>query len=124
MTMTTITRLSTKLATLAAILTLAVVAAPAIAAEAPAGKVNINTASAQELALLPGIGPSVAARIVTHREANGAFRKPEELMLVKGVGEKTFANLEAWVTVEGKTTLAEKVRVPRKPRAEPTETAK
>jgi competence protein ComEA len=121
--MTTITRFSTKLAALAVLLTLAVVATPAMAAETAAGTVNINTASAEELALLPGIGPSVAARIVIHRDANGNFRKPEELMLVKGVGEKTYANLEAWVAVEGKTTLTAKVRVPRKPRAEATPTA-
>ena len=63
--------------------------APA-AAEAPApGKVvNINQASATELARLPRVGQKLADRIVAHRAQHGPFRRAEDLMEVKGVGEK------------------------------------
>jgi competence protein ComEA len=53
-------------------------------------KVNINTASAEDLAeMLTGIGASKAAAIVAHREQHGAFKSVEELMSVKGIGEAT-----------------------------------
>jgi competence protein ComEA len=81
---------------------LAVFAAPLLASDAkpqPAGKVNINTASAAQLEALPGIGPSLAARIVEYRTKSGSFRSPQELMNVKGIGEKSFAKLEAYLTV-------------------------
>jgi competence ComEA-like helix-hairpin-helix protein len=77
------------------------------------GVVNINTAGVAELALLPRIGSTVAQRIVEFRDANGPFKRPEDLMLVQGIGEKTFALLEPHVALDGKTTLVEKVRVPR-----------
>lgn len=111
--MKTILSITTRSLVGLALLCCLAVAAPTEAAETAAGVVNINSATAEELALLPGIGPSVAARIVAHRAENGAFRKAEELMLVRGVGEKTFERLRQWVAIEGKTTLAEKVRVPR-----------
>lgn len=92
-----------------ALLILAFVAA-AVPAAAAQGVVNINTADESQLTLLPRIGPSIAERIVEHREANGAFGAAEELMLVRGIGEKTFTLLEPHVVVEGETTLSEKVR--------------
>ena len=64
-----------------------------------AAPLNLNTATVTELAKLPGIGPAVAARIVEHRQKNGGFKKIEELMNVKGIGEKTFLKLKALVTV-------------------------
>ena len=82
-----------------------------LAAEGP-GKVNINTATAEQLAYLPRVGPAVAQRIVDHREANGRFKEAEELMLVPGIGEKTFELLEPYVSVSGETTLSQKVRLP------------
>ena len=89
-----------------------------------AGVVNINTADAAQLALLPLIGEKAAQRIVEYRTQHGPFRKAADLMQVKGVGAKTFERLSPYVTVEGKSTLAEKVRGPRKPRAKkPTTTA-
>jgi competence protein ComEA len=61
--------------------------------------VNINTASATEIATLPGIGPKTAALIVEYRQKNGPFKKIEELMNVKGVGEKSFLKLKPFVTI-------------------------
>jgi competence protein ComEA len=66
---------------------------------APTGKVNINTASAEQLTALPGVGPKLAARIVEYRQKAGSFRAPKELLNVQGIGEKNFAKLEAWLTV-------------------------
>jgi len=86
------------------------VAAPGVAA----GQVNINTASVQELQRLPRVGPALAARIVEFRTGNGPFKAPEELTRVKGIGEKSLANLKPYLTVSGPTTLAEKVKSPRK----------
>ena len=73
-------------------------------ASATAGIVNINTASATDLEALPGIGAKTAARIVEYRQKNGPFKKIEELMNVRGVGEKNFLKLKPQITV---TTRAE-----------------
>jgi competence protein ComEA len=72
-------------------------------------KVNINTASAAELAYLPRLGAKVAARIVEHRKEK-PFARPEDLMEVKGIGEKLFVTLKPYVSVSGPTTLNSKVR--------------
>ena len=72
-------------------------------------KVNINTASAVELAYLPRLGSKVAARIVEHRKEK-PFARPEDLMEVKGIGEKLFTKLKPYVAVSGPTTLSAKVR--------------
>ena len=77
------------------------------------GVVNINTAGEEELSLLPRIGPATAKRIVEFREANGRFKALEDLLLVRGIGEITFALIEPYVSLEGETTLREPVRVPR-----------
>jgi competence protein ComEA len=69
-----------------------------------AAVVNINTASAAELDALPGIGAKTAARIVEYRQKNGPFKKIEELMNVRGVGEKNFLKLKAQITVSGAKT--------------------
>lgn len=86
-------------------------------AAAPAGVVNINTADASQLALLPRIGQKVAQRIVEYRTQNGPFKRTAELMQVKGIGAKTFERLSPHVVVEGKTTLTNKIASPRKQRA-------
>jgi len=66
-------------------------------------KININTATAEELARLKGIGPSHAAKIVVYREKNGPFKMPEDLMQVSGIGQKTFeANQEFIIVAEPK----------------------
>ena len=71
---------------------------------ADAGRININTASVELLKELPGIGDALAARIVEYRETQGPFDAPEELMEVKGIGEKTYGNLEEMITVEDTAT--------------------
>jgi competence protein ComEA len=63
------------------------------------GTININTASPAELEALPGIGAKTAARIVEYRQKNGPFKKVEELMNVRGVGEKNFLKLKPQITV-------------------------
>ena len=79
------------------------------AAPAPARKVNVNTASAAELAYLPRIGAKVADLIVERRKEK-PFTRPEDLMEVKGIGEKLFLTLKPYVTVSGPTTLTSKVQ--------------
>jgi competence protein ComEA len=61
--------------------------------------VNINKASATDLEALPGIGAKTAARIIEYRQKNGPFKKVEELMNVRGVGEKNFLKLKPQLTV-------------------------
>ncbi len=102
----------------AAVVCILLAAAPALAAE---GKtVNVNTATAAELELLPRIGPAVAARIVEQREKNGAFKSLDDLMLVRGIGESIYEQLKPYVAISGPTTLTEKVKLPRAPKAEKT----
>ena len=68
--------------------------------KAPAAAlVNLNTATAAQLEEVPGIGPATAKRIIEYREKNGSFKKIEELMNVKGIGEKSFLKLKNRVTV-------------------------
>lgn len=85
--------------------------APAIQAQEKAAKpkpaasaatpINLNTATAAQLEALPGIGPRTAQLIVQHREKNGNFKKVEELMNIKGIGEKSFLKIKPMVTVGG-----------------------
>jgi len=64
-----------------------------------AALVNLNTATRAELEKLPGIGEGLAARIVEHREQYGAFRRIEHLIMVRGISERRFEQLRAFVTV-------------------------
>lgn len=61
--------------------------------------VNLNTATAEQLDRLPGIGPKTAAAIIELRQKMGGFKKVEDLMSVRGIGEKTFIKLRPYVTL-------------------------
>jgi competence protein ComEA len=67
--------------------------------KAPAHPVNLNTATVTELMQLPRIGQKTAERIVAFRKQNGGFRRAEEVMGVKGVGEKGFLKLQPHLTL-------------------------
>jgi competence protein ComEA len=69
---------------------------------AVAATVNLNTATVEQLESLPGIGRSTAQRIVEHRQKTGGFKKIEELMNVKGIGEKAFLKLTPFIIVSPK----------------------
>jgi competence protein ComEA len=75
---------------------------PAAAATKPV--LNLNTATLEQLEELPGIGRATAQRILEHRQkSGGAFKKIEELMNVKGIGEKSFLRLKPLITVAPKS---------------------
>lgn len=94
--------------TLALLVTVTLLSAP-VHAE-PSGTVNVNTASAEQLTLLPRIGPSLAGKILDYRKENGAFKKAEDLLLVSGIGDKLFSLLEPFVRTTGETTLKVKIK--------------
>lgn len=68
----------------------------------PAAPVNLNTATQAQLETLPGLGAKVAQRIIEYRQKNGNFKKVEDLMNVKGIGEKSFLKLKPMITVAQK----------------------
>jgi len=61
--------------------------------------INLNTATVEQLDRLPGVGPKTAALIVEYRQKNGGFKKVEDLMNVRGIGEKSFLKLKPLITV-------------------------
>ncbi|HEY3161556.1 MAG TPA: helix-hairpin-helix domain-containing protein [Vicinamibacterales bacterium] len=69
---------------------------PTATAAAP---VNLNTATPEQLATIPGVGPKMAERIIDYRQKNGGFKKIEDLMNVSGVGEKSFLKMKPLITV-------------------------
>ena len=72
-----------------------------VPAHAPAeGLIPINTAGADQLVLLPGVGPVLAGRIIEEREKNGAFRLPEDLLSVRGIGASTLEKILPLITLQ------------------------
>jgi competence protein ComEA len=86
-------------------LPLALAAVP-FAASALDGVVNLNTASAEDLSLLPGVGPARARAIIELRQQRGGFKRVEDLLEVKGIGESSLAKLKPYLAIEGKSTLS------------------
>lgn len=72
-------------------------AKPSASSRAP---VDLNEANAEQLTAVPGIGETLAARIVAFREEHGPFRRVEDLLKVRGIGEKSFQKLRPHVTVK------------------------
>jgi competence protein ComEA len=72
---------------------------PKMVAAAPTEIINLNTATVAQLGSLPGIGAKTADLIVQYRQKNGPFKKVEEIMNVKGVGEKSFLKLKSRIVV-------------------------
>lgn len=62
--------------------------------------VNINLSNLEQLCRLPGIGPTLAKRIIEHRDKNGPFRDIEDLRNVRGIGDKKFAEIKEFLTLE------------------------
>lgn len=80
-------------------------AKPAATASTVTTPINVNTATSAELEKLPGVGPAMALRIVEYRQKNNGFKKIEDLMQVKGIGEKTFLKLKPLVTITPARTI-------------------
>lgn len=73
---------------------------PAVEAAAEIAKININTASQTELQSLPGIGKVTAERIVAYRTDSGLFKTIDDIVNVKGIGEKSFEKIRDLISVE------------------------
>ncbi|HRI06184.1 MAG TPA: helix-hairpin-helix domain-containing protein [Nannocystaceae bacterium] len=68
------------------------------------GQVNINTATQEQLELLPGIGPAIAQKVMDYR-AQKPFEDPVHLMRIKGIGRKTYAKMKPFLSTKGENTL-------------------
>ena len=86
-------------------------AGTAAPAQAASGAVNLNSASAEELERLPGVGPAKAAAILALRQRMGRFQRVEDVLRVRGIGRATFRRLRPMLTLQGPTTLTETPRV-------------
>lgn len=80
--------------------------APPRGKKAVTGRLNLNTATADQLMMLPGVGPSKAERVVAWRGKHGPFKRVQDLRKVKGFGYKTLKKLEPNLDVKGESTLA------------------
>lgn len=111
-------RQNTKMATSLAIAGLLATFSMSARADGPPpaaeGVVNINTATADQLGLLPGIGETKARAIVEHRQRR-PFARVDDLVAVRGIGRATLRRLRPYLAVRGETTLSRPVANPRPP---------
>ncbi len=77
---------------------------PLLSTRSMEGTLNLNTATEQELMMLPGVGPATAAKVVAYRRRH-KFTRPAHVMRIKGIGKKTYARLRPYLAVDGVTTL-------------------
>lgn len=96
----------TSLFTLSTLAATLLMATPALAAPALEGQININTASTEQLELLPGVGPAMAKKIIDYR-ASKPFQDAGQIVRIKGIGPKTYAKLKQYLVLKGDTTLHE-----------------
>lgn len=98
------------LATMAGLSSLCVPSARAASEPRPAatstleGRLNLNTATSDQLQLLPGVGPATASKIIAYRDRH-PFRSVLHLMRIKGIGRKRFGAMRPYLAVDGETTL-------------------
>lgn len=92
--------LRTRLAAFALVVGLHGFPLPGAPRRLPERPINLNTATVTELLQLPRVGPRTAERIVAWRQENGRFRRPEDLMNVKGIGEKTYQRMKAHIAAD------------------------
>jgi competence protein ComEA len=83
-------------------------AAPAKKAPGLEGQININTATAEQLVLLPGVGKKTADAIIEFRTKNGNFKAVDDIAKVKGIGPKKLEKIKIYLVLEGETTLKKK----------------
>ncbi|MBI5308010.1 MAG: helix-hairpin-helix domain-containing protein [Planctomycetes bacterium] len=74
-------------------------------AEGIEGKVNINTGTESQLALLPGVGSKLAAEIIRHRTSNGNFKTLDDIKKVSGIADKKFEKIRDFITLDGDSTI-------------------
>ena len=89
-----------------AFLSVATASVAAESADSLSGVVNVNTATSEQLVLLPGIGESKAQAILAARGERGSFGSVDELLEVKGIGERALERIRPFVALDGRTTLA------------------
>jgi competence protein ComEA len=106
--------IKTIISCLAVVAVFMLIALPVIAAEpaAPAkkapgleGQININTATAEQLVLLPGVGKKTADAIIEFRTKNGNFKAVDDIAKVKGIGAQKLEKIKKYLVLEGETTL-------------------
>ncbi len=71
-----------------------------VSKDAITGRININTASFEELQILPRIGPATAKKIIEYRKAKGPFKNTADIIKVKSIGPKTFEKIEKYITID------------------------
>lgn len=81
------------------VMLLFVLVSPALNAQEVQEKVNINTATAEQLITLPGIGDTTAEKIIKYRESNGNFESKNQLMEIKGIGESKFEKIRTLISL-------------------------